>query len=66
MSTISFLGTGGGGKGPAGAGRKGSVVEAKEEAVALDDPFGDVCSAVLKEESFGIEPVVETRGGGPG
>lgn len=62
-SLVSFLGTGGGGKGPAGAGRIGILNVA---AVALDDPLGAVVSGAFRVVSLGTEFVVDTRGGRPG
>jgi len=62
-SPVSFLGTGGGGNGPAGAGRIGIL---KVAAVALDDPLGAEPSGPLRVVSLGTEFVVDTRGGRPG
>lgn len=66
MSPFSFLGTGGGGKGPAGgAGRIGRLNVAVE-ALALDEPLGAELSGALSVESLGTEFVVATLGGRPG
>ena len=64
-SPISFRGTGGGGNGPAGAGRIG-MLNVVAVAVALDDPFGADLSGALRVVSLGMEFVVDTRGGRPG
>jgi len=63
-SESSFLGTGGGGNGPAGgAGLIGSVVVVNVVAPALEGPF---CSGAFRVVTFGMELVVETLGGSPG
>lgn len=62
----SFLGTGGGGKGPAGGAGLIGRVWLNVAAVALDDPLGAACSGAFRVVSLGIEFVVETLGGRPG
>lgn len=66
-SLPSFLGTGGGGKGPAGgAGRIGSVVVLNVAAFALEGPLALFVSGPLTVVNLGTELVVATRGGRPG
>jgi hypothetical protein len=66
-SLPSLLGTGGGGRGPAGgAGRIGKDVALKVAAFALDGPLLPLLSGAFTVVTLGTEFAVEVLGGRPG